>query len=198
MSIFKKIRGARSTFNPLPEGFHVVTLTKHMEIDSFTDHNGEVKKDLPEWADATPQYLIAVKGEKGSLMHRLNGRGYIKYESLSDKQIESGEFIECESYACTTNEDGKIVRIEDKVKTEAAERIMASFLFATAGEEGTVEALDEVVADKEQFVVKVVNKPYDGKENLEIEAYYSLEDAKHLTGSNAKTEKKAVVVDLEE
>ena len=183
MSIFAKITGAASEFQALPEGKHNVVLTKYAEIDSFTNHDGTAKDHNHEYADSTPQFIITCKSidGKGSIMHRLNGCGFLKYSELTDAQIKSGNYHDCEGYACIENKQGLLVRILHKERTAIAERMFAEFLFATSGLDGDISGLEDVVADAEPFTIKVTTEVFDKKPHAVISNFYPYSDIEDET-----------------
>lgn len=174
-------------FNLLPTGEHLVRLIRAEETNSFAQFNGEAKSNLPEWKDATPQLAVTVvaaeAGKSGGLTHRLNGRGYIKYDELSDEQKASGEYEDINGYACSLNEDGLMVREESAAHTKECSNILNQFAAAIGAKEGETlgEAITRAIAKQVQFKVTVINDPYEGKEQLRMQRFKAVAQTVEFT-----------------
>jgi len=157
----------------LPAGEHRVKLISIMETDSFTSHDKTVKDNLPEWSNPTDQLLIHVVSidNKGSLIHRLQGQGWLKFADLTDNEVKSKKFTNIDGYACA-KVDGKIMRIEDPAKTATCDRILDRFMNAVGAPEGSdLDYLNTAIARGTEFNVIVVNDEYEGKDQLRIKAF---------------------------
>ena len=162
--------------NLLPAGEHRVKIIQGMETDSFTSHNGDRKeKDYP-WINPTDQFLVhnvGVEG-KGSLIHRLQGQGWKKFQDLTDDEIKSKKYTNLEGYACIKGKLG-MERVEDTGKTAQCDRIFDRFMNAIGAPEGSgLEAIDQAIADKTEFMVIVINDEYEGKDQLRISGFKPL------------------------
>lgn len=174
MDFFKDFKVSKPEFNLLPTGEHVVRIIRMEETDSFSQFNGEAKLKLPAWKDATPQLAITVvaaeEDKSGGLTHRFNGRGYVRYDDLSDKQKKSGDYEDHDGYACTLNEDGLLVRIISEENTKSCANILNQFAAAVGIKEGTSleKGLSKAIADQSQLRTTIINEPYEGRDQLRL------------------------------
>ena len=177
MDFFKDFKVSKPEFNLLPAGEHVVRMIRAEEVTSFQQFSGDEKINLPAWKDATPQLAITVvsaeEGKSGGLTHRFNGRGYLKMSELSKEQRDSGEYEDHEGYACSLNEDNMLVREVSEQHTKECANIINQFANALGIKEGTKlgKALANAIANQTKFRVTVVNKPYQGKDQLRLERF---------------------------
>ena len=177
MDFFKDFKVSKPEFNLLPAGEHVVRMIRAEEVTSFQQFSGDEKINLPAWKDATPQLAITVvaaeEGKSGGLTHRFNGRGYTKMNELSKEQRDSGEYEDHEGYACSLNEDNMLVREVSEQHTKECANIINQFANALGIKEGTKlgKALTNAIANQTKFRVTVVNKPYQGKDQLRLERF---------------------------
>lgn len=186
MDFFKDFKVSKPEFNLLPAGEHVVRMIRAEEVTSFQQFSGDEKINLPAWKDATPQLAITVvsaeEGKSGGLTHRFNGRGYTKMNELSKEQRDSGEYEDHEGYACSLNEDNLLVREVSEQHTKECANIINQFANALGIKEGTKlgKALANAIANQTKFRVTVVNKPYQGKDQLRLERFkaYTAETVK--------------------
>lgn len=180
MDFFKDFKVSKPEFNLLPTGEHVVRIIRAEEVTSFQQFSGDEKVNLPEWKDATPQLAITVvsaeEGKSGGLTHRFNGRGYVKMNELSKEQRDSGDYEDKNGYACSLNEDGLLVREVSEKYTKECANIINQFAGALGIKEGTKlgKALANAIAGQTQFRVTVINKPYEGKDQLRLERFKAL------------------------
>lgn len=160
----------------LKEGEHVVSLLDYLECTSFDEVKQSkvvgLKDDLPEWINPIDVLGIHVGNASGSLFHRLHLAGAMRFSELSDKQLQSGKFVDCEGFACEKTKKG-LVRMEDPERTATCERILDHLLFAIGAEPGTnaLEALDAAIANKEQFVIDVVCEPWETGDQYRISKF---------------------------
>jgi hypothetical protein len=177
MDFFKDFKVSKPEFNLLQPGEHVVRIIRAEEITSFQQFNGEEKPKLPAWKDATPQLAITVvsaeEGKSGGLTHRFNGRGYVKYDELSDEQKASGEWEDHGGYACSLNDDDILVREESEADTKDCANIINQFASSLGIKEGTKlgKGIAIAIAEQTKFRVTVVNEPYKGKDQLRLSRF---------------------------
>lgn len=161
-------------FQKLPEGENMVRLASYKVTDSFHNYDGTLKSNLPQFVNPTEQLAItcvSVEG-KGGITHRLNMDGYLRMNQLSDKELQSGKFIDIDGYACAKNKDGQIVRLIDEERTRTCEGILDQFFSATGLPVGsTLEDLDTVIAEKAEFIVKVTKDTYADKDQYRISSF---------------------------
>jgi len=170
-------------FKKLDLGNQIVRLLIAEETNSFQQFNGSPKENAKPWADPTPQVAITVvsaePGKSGSVSHRLNLLGYVRYDELSDEQKAEKKgkelvFENLDGYACTRNEDGDMVRITDDVKTETCDNILNQFAHAIGmkKDESFVDdngkLFSRAIADETKFQVTVVSKPFNDREQLRL------------------------------
>jgi hypothetical protein len=159
--------------NLLPVGEHRVKVIQGIEVDSFTSHDGSKKDKEYPWVNPTDQFLIhvvSVEG-KGSLIHRLQGQGFKKFQDLTDEEIKSKKFTNLEGYACIKGKLG-MERVLDAVKTAQCDRIFDRFMGAIGAPEGSgLDFVDQAIADKTEFMVIVTNDEYEGKDQLKISGF---------------------------
>lgn len=159
--------------NVLPVGEHRVRLIETMELDSFTSHDRTTKTDLPEWCNPTDQFLIHVVSteNKGSLIHRLQGQAWRKFDALTDEEVKSKKYTNLGGYACI-KKDGKYYRVEDTAGTAVCDRIFDRFMNALGLPEGSgIDAIDSAIANKTEFMIVVVNDEYEGKDQFKIKSF---------------------------
>jgi hypothetical protein len=180
MDFFKDFKVSKPEFNLLPAGEHVVRMIRAEEVTSFQQFSGDEKVKLPDWKDATPQLAITVvaaeEGKSGGLTHRFNGRGYVKMSELSAEQRASGTYEDHDGYACSLNEDGLLVREVSEKHTKECANIINQFAGALGIKEGSKlgKAIATAIADQVTFRVLVVNKPYQGKDQLRLERFKAM------------------------
>lgn len=173
MGKFSSYQSKPVVANLLPVGEHRVKIIQGMELDSFTSHDGSKKEKEFPWVNPTDQYLIHVVSveNKGSLIHRLQGQGWKKFADLTDDEIKSKKFTNLEGYACIKGKLG-MERILDEKKTAQCDRIFDRFMNAIGAPEGsTLDAVDEAIASKTEFMVIVTNDEYEGKDQLRISGF---------------------------
>lgn len=163
-------------FQKLPEGDNEVRLVSYKPTDSFHNFDGTLKDPLPEYANATEQLIITVVGtdpKKGGLTHRLNLDGYLRYAELTDKELQSGKFEDVDGYACARDPKSKeLVRLTDEARTKTCLGIIDQMFAAMQIPVGSgIEALDDVIAEKRSFVVKVTKGEYNDRDQYRIGAF---------------------------
>lgn len=162
-------------FQKLDEGDHTVRLASYKATDSFHNYDGTLKENLPEYKNSTEQLAITVVavGGRGGLTHRLNLDGYLRMSELSDKEIKSGKFVDIDGYACAKDpKSGDIIRLTDETRTKTCEGIMDQFFAAIGLPVGSgIDELDQAIANKNEFVVKVTKEEYDGKDQYRIAGF---------------------------
>jgi len=174
MSIFKSFKSSKPTFNKLGEvKNHLVNVEEVVLIDSFTKFDGSQKEDLPPWEDPTPQLAIRFRSTtgKGSIVHRYNGCGYKKAETLTKEELDSGKYevVEDCKYALV-EEDGSTVREQDAENTASCANIMNQLFFALGIPEGSdIDALEKAKNDGYELRIDVVEKVYMDKPQLRVE-----------------------------
>lgn len=183
MSRLSSYKSSVPSFQQLPEGTHTVRLVSYKETNSSLNYDGTPKASQPEYVDTTEQLAITVVSVdgKGSMTHRLNAMGYLKYEKLTDKEIKSGKFSNIRGYACAKNKNGQLERIVDETNTAACDNIIDQFMNAVGmGEGSSIDDLrDEAIAKQTPFNIVVVNDEYDGKDQYRIKSFkkVSVEEA---------------------
>ena len=176
MDFFSKIKVSKPTgFQSLKAGEHVVRLAKYQQTDSSLQFDGKAKDVAHDYLDATPQLAITVVEVNGAggLTHRLNGCGYVKFDDLSEKDLESGLYVDVEGYACFEDNDGDLVRKQSEEKTAICTDILMQFVTALGIAEGTalIKGLDKAIEDKYEMRITVTNEPYEGKDQLRISKF---------------------------
>ena len=159
--------------NLLPVGEHRVRIIEAFETDSFTSHDKTRKDKEFGWENPTDQFLIHVASveNKGSLIHRLQGQGWKKFDALTDEEIKSKKYQNIDGYACIKTKTG-LARIEDEAKTLQCNRIFDRLMNAVGAPEGSgIDVLDQAIADKTEFMVVIVNDEYEGKDSLKIASF---------------------------
>ena len=182
MGYFKQKSVVKPEFQALPEGEHIVRLSRAEEVDSFTAFSGEPKPELPAWTNPTDQLAYTVvsaeEGKVGSLTDRLNGQGWKKMKDLTEKERQSGKFESIDGWACKTV-NNKIVRVEDKEKTQICDNIAMQFATAIGIEESEDEGafgqgLEDAIESRTTFRVTVKVENYDGKDQYRITRFKSV------------------------
>lgn len=174
---FSNFKVSKPEFNLLPAGEHVVRVVRSESTTSFNQFDGTEKAELPAWNDATPQLAITVvaaeEGKSGGMTHRLNGRGYVKMSELTAEQLASGDFQDEDGYACTMNDENLLVRVVSEKHTQECANILNQFAAALGIKEGTKldKGIEDAKANGTKFTITVVNKPYNGKDQLRIEKF---------------------------
>ena len=170
-SIFKNYSSSTPEFQQIGEVTrHSFRLSAFKLLDSFQNYDGSDKEELPVWEDPVPQLaVVAVSTEgKGGITHRFNGCGYVKFDDLSKKDVESGKFEDVKGYA-VTEKDGHKVRKEDPVKTQSCLNILNQFYSALGMKEGSsIDDLNRAIEDGYTFMADVVNDPYDGRDQFRL------------------------------
>lgn len=162
-------------FQQLKEGDHNVRLVRYQPTDSFHNFDGSLKENLPEYVNPTEQLVITVVSAagRGGITHRLNLDGYVRYSELSDKELKSGKFIDINGYACS--EDPKteeIKRVTDEARTATCEGMLDQFMAATGLPVGSgIDDLDEVIASKKEFGIRVTKEVYEDKAQYRIGSF---------------------------
>jgi hypothetical protein len=182
MGFFKEKSVIKPEFQVLPEGEHIVRLTRAEEVDSFTQFSGEEKPELPEWVNATDQLAYTVvsaeEGKVGSLTDRLNGQGWKKMKDLTEKERKSGKFESIDGWACV-RKNNKLYRVEDPEKTQICDNIAMQFASALGIEESEVEGafgqgIEDAIEGKVTFRVTVKTENYAGKDQYRITRFKSV------------------------
>jgi hypothetical protein len=99
--------------------------------------------------------------------------GYTPFSKLSAEQIESGDYVDINGYACMLNPaTNKLERLEDDQNEEVCDGILDQFFASLGVPEGSgIEALDEVIASKKIFSINVTNEPFEGRDQLRISRF---------------------------
>lgn len=173
MGKFSNYQSKPVVSNLLPVGEHRVRIIEAFETDSFTSHDKTRKdKEFP-WINPTDQFLIHVVSveNKGSLIHRLQGQGWKKFDSLTDDEVKSKKFTNLDGYACIKTKAG-MERVEDETKTLQCNRIFDRLMNAVGAPEGSgIDKIDEAIVNKTEFMVIVVNDEHEGKDSLKIASF---------------------------
>lgn len=167
-------RSKAPMFNSLGEGEHRVKLVKYMTSDSFTNYDGTTKKDLPGHSTPCPQLIITVVAvnNSGALVHRVNLSAYRKFNELTEKELKSGKFSDIDGFACIADKSGKLQRIPDEEREQSCISILDQLFHALQLPEGSgFDDLDTAIAGKTEFVVNVVNEPYDNRDQMRISKF---------------------------
>jgi hypothetical protein len=175
MDFFKKFKVEKPAFQPLAEGEHVVHVTAFAETDSFLNFNGTQKDELPEWCNPTPQIAITVAGKNGSMVHRLNGCGWVKFEDLTEEQLNSGNYEDIGGYACY-EEKGNTLRLLCPEKTQACSNIINQVATSLGIAEGRslFDGFKTAVDEKYEMRVTVVKDIYNDKDQYRLSKFRSL------------------------
>ena len=167
VSLFDRFESAEPQFQQLEACVdHPVRVARWGRIDSFTQIDGSTKENLPAWEDPTPQLFVILVSTlgKGSIVARLNGCGYTKYESLSKEQVESGKFEQAGEYAITEI-DGHKVRLEDTGNTESCRNILNQFFGALDLPVGSkIDDLDKAVEEQRTMLTTVTKGDFEGRD----------------------------------
>lgn len=155
----------------LKAGQHACRLISWTGIHSAMDSKGNPKAKETEYEDVTPQVLCVFGSteNKGAIAHRFQLEGYRHYDTLTQKEQESGKFTcSTEGYALVEKK-GKLYRIIDEDNTNAARRIMSQAMAGMGIAPGNgLTALDEVKDEKREFTVVVKETTYNGKTRYEV------------------------------
>lgn len=167
-------------FKDLEEGEHIVTIQGLIVLNS-THKNWklEVKENLPEYKDFTPQTgirFVSAEG-KGSIVHRVNHLAYRKMRDLSDAELESGKFHavgdEGNEYACTKNKDGELERVPSEEGMKGVYNIQNQIAHAL-GKTGKPfpVALDEAMQEKIQLGIRIEDQEYGNRIYSKVVAFF--------------------------
>lgn len=180
MNYFDDFVVSKPEFNLLAVGDQIVRIIRAEQVTSFQQYSGDEKVTLPEWNDQTPQLAITIvsaeEGKSGGLTHRFNGMGYLKMPELSKAQVKSGSYEDKQGYACSLNEDGLLVREKSELHTKECANILNQFAAALGIKEGQKlgKELPRIIADQVTFRVTVINKPYNGKDQLRLTGFKAI------------------------
>lgn len=162
-------------FQKLDKGDQNVRLVSYKETDSFHNYDGSIKENLPSYTNPTEQLVITVVSTsgKGGLTHRLNLDGYTRFSELTPKEVASNKFVEVDGFACAKDtKTGKLVRLTDEGRTTTCEGIIDQMFAAMQIPAGNgIEALDEVIQEKREFIVNVTKEDYQGKDQFRIGSF---------------------------
>lgn len=185
MSRLSSYKSKTPEFQKLEEGDQIVRLASYKETDSFHNYDGTMKDPLPDYSNPTEQLVITVVSTsgKGALTHRLNLDGFVRFSELTEKEVRSGKFEDVLGYACAKDPKTKeLVRLTDEARTRTCEGILDQMFAAMNVSEGSgIEALDEAIADKAEFVVRVTREEYEGKDQYRIGAFKKVSAMKEVT-----------------
>jgi len=162
-------------FQKLPEGDQNVRLVSYRVSDSFHQFDGSLKDNLPEYENPTEQLIVTCVSTsgKGGITHRLNMEGYTRFNELTDKQLQSGKFVDVDGYACARDiKTKKLIRLSDPKRTATCEGILDQMFAAMNIPVGNgIEALEDVIAEKVEFTVKVTKEDWEGKDQYRIGSF---------------------------
>lgn len=171
MNFFNNFKSSAPDYKNLGEvKDHPVRLVRAELTDSRTNFDGTEKENLPDYADATEQLACVFISEEGqgSIVHRYNGAGYVKFAELSEKQKQSGKFTEIDGYACI-KKGQDFVRIEDEEKTKACANIMSQMFDAFGLEAGSgMEDLNTVIEERRVALITVSKEIWNEKEQYRV------------------------------
>ena len=164
-------------YQKLPKGDNRVRLVSYKATDSFHNYDGTLKDVLPKFVNATEQLIItvvAIIAGLGGLTHRLNLDAYLRWKDLSQAEVDSGKFVEIpegdEIYAGAIDpKTKKLVRLTDEGRTKTCIGILDQMMAAMQVPIGSgIEVLDDVIAEKREFIVNVAVTEYQGKKQHRI------------------------------
>lgn len=108
----------------LTTGREPVRIAKMSLTDSFSNFDGSPRnaEDLPEWDDPTVQLAVTFASTDGHGVHthRFNLQGFKPWDTLTEKEQKSDDFVQLGKYACKKNKRGQLVRLPDKDKSATA------------------------------------------------------------------------------
>jgi len=155
----------------LDKGKHKVRLVNAVVLHSGITKNGEPKENYDnDYSDVTTQLYVELgsTSDEGAIAHRFNLEGFLKYESLTPSEKESGKFQPSEgptAYALKKDRSGNLVRVHDEENTMAAHRILSQAFKAMGLPAGsTIDDLEDVIEDRREFIADVGVETWDGKE----------------------------------
>ena len=159
--------------NNLPAGWHTVRVSRIQEI---TDRSASLteKKEKEreyEWNDVQPVLAIVYSNKAGSIVHRYNAAGFVRFDELPAKE-QKNFFASKEGYAVNVKTKGRLI---DTKRTADAGNILNN-VFAAAkkiNESGELEKLPESGCGIEDLAgctldVHVEAHTYDGKPQLRV------------------------------
>lgn len=167
-------------FQKLGKGDQRVRLVSYKATDSFHNYDGTLKDVLPKFVNATEQLIITVVSiiaGLGGLTHRLNLDAYLRWKDLTQAEVDSGKFVEIpegdEVYAGAIDpKTKKLVRLTDENRTKTCIGILDQMMAAMQVPVGSgIEALDDVIAEKREFIVHVEVTDYQGKKQHRITGF---------------------------
>lgn len=149
--------------------------------DSFTANaDGEVKEQLPAWANATPQIVVTFVDSNNPRFHTrfFNLEGFVSYAQIEEQLSEAnmrpediGVTLGDKGYALVAGADGKLVRIHDETKTADCLEIVSRFFTAVDLDGYSIkDAVETMAAEIEEqeyreLTIKfALGKEYNGKD----------------------------------
>jgi hypothetical protein len=167
----------------LGEGVHVGTINEAKIINSFEKNlRGELKDELPGYANPTRQIALVLVSGDGVITTRLNVDGFVKYADLSQKQIDSGKYQDINGYAVMTAKNVKnldaevvaefniqpddVVRIPSSDNTESCANMISDVCAALGANDGddALEVIEDAVVNKTAVKFTVSTELYKGAE----------------------------------
>lgn len=157
----------------LPDGVHVVGISEiEMSDDRHIgarDGREKAADKLPPWKDILRQLIVQfVKKDEhgkiiGTIRHRYNERGFVRYEELAEDQREGFYAAGDEGYA-VNEKDG--CRVEDPARTAQCENILNELLAASRVAVGGhfTDAIGK------QLKITVYRETYKGNEVPKVKA----------------------------
>lgn len=176
----KNFQSVETSSEVLPAGQHNVQIVGLAISHSFANYDGSLKDKTFEWETPTPLVMVTFADGSRAIVHRYHILGYKKYEDLTAKQKESGDYEPSEEgYAL---KDGD--RIVDEDNTAAAQRILSQVFSAVGLKAGsTLDDLDNLVKAREaecRITVEEAETP-DGKKYLEVKSVKAIKAEAPIT-----------------
>lgn len=174
--VAKESRGAQ-----LKAGIFIVKIVDWLILHSRIKWDGDLKDNLPDFIDPTPQLGIMFRSENGDVgWHRFNAYGYKRWDDLTDVQQKSDKYEAVtfgqQVYACKQTKDG-LVRIKDTKRTSGAESFIDQFMACIGHTGSTVEVgLKDAMANGLEFEVELEYEDYEGEDSLKVKSFNSLSD----------------------
>jgi hypothetical protein len=187
----REIKSASPVSDVLKEGFHTVRLISAVDCDSFTDIKTEhidgrtvlvvagPKQKQFKWASPTLEIGIHVGNDEGTIVTRLRDVINSSFKKSKDYPdlTSNPEYTDVNGYLCRMI-NGKLDREVDPKGQAKCVRIMQTFGFAICdGKEGVDlnDAIDLAIANKTEFIIKVVKDPYVNTETGEVSNGYTVD-----------------------
>lgn len=188
----RELTSASPVSDVLKEGYHIVHLISAVDCDSFSEIktetidgkrqlivSGKKNKSFP-WASPTLEIGIHIGNDQGTIVTRLRDMvqsAWKKPKNYPDL-CNNPEYTEQKGYLLTMV-NGKLDRVEDQNGIEKCQRMLKTFAFAiTDGQPNVLvnDAIDQAIAKKTEFVIKIVKDPYVDQETGDVTNGYSVSE----------------------